>query len=306
MQGLIIFLLIFSVYFLYGLICPLGKIALDFVPSLFFNGWRILISGIIVLNFHYFFRSKKVDLSSNNLKLLLFVSFFSIYAATTLQFISLEKLGAGAASFFYSLQPFSAALLAYLFLRQKLTRKQWIGLIISLIALFPLFFNRIGQNRTLISFLPLSEISILLAIIIAPLGWLMIQRKMKTKKMDLLQINGFTLLFGGLMMIFNSFIVDNWSSIFTVQNLTYFLFIFFISVLITILSSILYFDLLKRCSFVLLSFAGFITPLIATLFDKIFFGIEISSQFYWITSITFLGFLIFYADELSRQIQENL
>lgn len=294
--------LVILVNILYALVCPIGKIALQYTSPLFLTAFRMIFSGIVVLIYQYIFRRDKFTLSKSQLWLIALASIFSIYLTNWLEFLGLDYLTPAKTAFLYNLYPFSSALLSYMFFSERMSVKKWIGLAIGILGSLPLLMEDSSateaQFHKYFGLVSLPELAVLGAIIACPLGWIFIQKAICDKNYDSVMANGTTMFAGGIMAIVHSYMTEQWDPV-PITNLPYFFLTSFGLIIISnIICNTLYIELLKHYSLTFLSFTGFSTPLLTAVFDWLFFGYTVSYAFYISTAIMFVGFYLFYKEEL--------
>lgn len=294
---------IILVNILYSLLCPIGKIALNYSTPLFLTAFRMIVAAVILLTYQYVYQRNKFFISRDQIFSLVLASFFSIYLANVLEFVGLDYLTPTKTAFLYNLYPFASALLSYLFVDEILTKRKWFGLLIGFLGSLPLLLADSAQEANLhkyFGFLSLPEIAILVAVFACPLGWILTQKAICEEKCDSVMAVGITSLVGGLFALGHSYYSDIWNPL-PVSNYGYFALTSLGLIIISnIISSIIYVELLKTYTLTFLSFSGFIAPLLTALFDWIIFGYTVSYAFYISTGIMFVGFYLFYMDELGK------
>lgn len=293
--------LIILVNLLYALVCPLGKIALNYTTPLFLTAFRMILSGSILLFYQYIYRSDKFIIKRKHILYLLIGSVFSIYLTNVLEFLGLDYLSPAKTAFLYNLYPFSSALVSYIYLNERMSKIKWLGLAIGFLGSLPLLLSDTSQEVTLykfFGFISLPELAVIGAVFACPFGWIFVQKLIWEDKYDSVMANGVTMFAGGLMALVHSMLVESWNPL-PITNTVDFLKTSLTLMLVSnIISNSLFVELLKTYSLTFLSFTGFVTPLLTAIFDKFFFGYAISYSFYISTAIMLIGFYLFYKDEL--------
>lgn len=295
--------LILIVNILYALICPLGEIALRYTTPLFLTASRMLLAGFFVLWYQYTFRRSKFTFSRKNIWSLALASIFSIYLTNWLEFWGLKYLTPAKTTFLYDLYPFAAAILSYFFMHEKLSGKKWLGLAIGFLGSLPLLLEHHepkGEFYKFLGFLSLPELAVLGAVFACPFGWIFIQKSICKEGYDAIMANGVTMFAGGIMALTHSFLTENWNPL-PVTNMTGFLITTLAFIIISnIICNTLYIELLKKYSLTFLSFTSFTTAPITALFDWLIFGYTASIYFFLSSVIMFIGFYLFYKEELKQ------
>lgn len=205
------------------------------------------------------------------------------------------------ACLFFSLSPFLSALIAFIILKETLTNKKWLGMIIGFAGLIPILSNQSQQefvsgNIFIFSY---AELVLLIAIVASVYGWIILKKVLQELNYSPIFANGISMLLGGILALIHSFLAgENWSPI-PVNNTVKFL---GFSILMCIISNIicynLYGMLLKRFTATFMSFAGLITPLFASLFGFLFLQENISWHYFASMIFFIIGLTIFHQQEI--------
>jgi drug/metabolite transporter (DMT)-like permease len=298
---------IFALYAGFASIFTFGKAALGISAPLFLVGSRMSLAGGILLAYYCIRTKKRLSFSSLQLYCLIALAFVNIYVTNALEFWALSSLSSTKTCFFYSLSPFIAALLSFFCFHERLTLRQWSGLLIGFIGFLPLLLlqestDQWNQDLSQLIGIGWPEIAMLGAVLASVGGWILLKKAVNSHSVDPVVANGMSMLIGGLIALFHSFISEPWQPI-PVTDIPAFL---SLSLVIMLISNFfcynLYGYLLKRFSATLLSFAGFMTPLFTAVYGSIFLGEVISIYFYISATIVFIGLVLFYQEELKQGI----
>jgi len=298
--------LVILMYMLFASTFTIGKAALFYLEPIFFIGLRMIIGGLILLAYLYFFKRDKFFIKKEHWKLFLQIIIFHIYIAYVLEFWALKYLTSFKTAFIYNLSPFLTALFAYIFLSEKMSAKKWLGLLIGFSGFFLILANgespeEVGKQAAF--FLSWPEISLLIAVISAVYGWIIFKKLTHQGGYSPLMINGVGMISGGFLALATSFLFErsilvqnakSWliSDIYTVLGYTLLLII-----IANVIAYNLYGHLLKKYSLTFLSFAGFTCPLFAALFGNIFLGELPNICFFVAVLLVTIGLYIFYKQE---------
>ncbi|MFC1842957.1 DMT family transporter [Candidatus Dependentiae bacterium] len=300
--------LVILMYLLFASTFTIGKAVLSYSNPIFFIGFRMTLGGLLLLGYLYFFKRNKFFIKKKHLPLLLQITLFHIYIAYVFEFWALKYLSSFKTAFIYNLSPFISALFAYLFLKEKMSLRKWIGLVIGCFGFFLVLANgkspgEIGKNAFL--FLSWPEISLLVAVFSAVYGWVVFKKLTKIGGYSPFMINGFGMLSGGILAFATSFLLEGVHSFKTpssslILDISAFLGYALLLILIAnVIGYNLYGHLLKRYSITFLSFAGFMCPLFAAFFGNIFLGEMPTLTFFISVIIVAIGLYIFYREELT-------
>lgn len=289
--------LVFIMYAFMATTFIIGKAVLNYSTPLFFIGVRMVIAGILLLSYNYFFRKQKISFKKEDLLLYLKLSAVHIFIPFVFEFWSLQYISAAKTAMLYNLSPFITAVFAFFILNERVTKLKIIGLIVGFLGFIPILIAQLPQESVFGEwfFISVPELVLLGAIISAAYAWIVIKRAIVSQRYSLMTLNGISMFIAGISALFISLIID--SFIIPVTNYKSFL---SLTLLIIIVGNVicynLYGYLLKRYTATFLSFAGFTTPLFTALFQ--WHGI--SWHFYATAIIVFIGLYIFYKDELKH------
>lgn len=280
---------------------PMGKYLLGFVSPLFLSGTRMLIAGGILLIYQYLLPSAEFTFKKKHFWIFAQIIVLGMYATYGLRLYALEVLPVWKTAFFYNLSPFLSAIYAYLLFGEKLSHKQWIGLIIGLTGMMPILISKSPAEASLTEIFYISqyELFLILSVTLHCYSWVLIQKLVRNKNYQPSMVNGIAMSCGGLLSLLTSFVHEGAAKITNPSA-------FFVGLLImvfisNILCHNLYAGLLKKYSATFMSFTSFLSPLFAALYGWAFFQEKISWHFYTSAIIVFLGLYIFYQDELKKQ-----
>lgn len=287
--------LIILLYALLASTFVFAKFSLDYAQPIFVIGFRMTLAGALLLGYLLFFKRKALKLHKGDLFLFLRVAFFHIYLAFVAEFWSLQYITSSKANLIYSLTPFIAAALSFFLLKERLSKRKVLGMVIGVLGIVPILVSQ--GNGADFGSLTKAEFILLIAVVSASYAWFDIKKLMQ-KGYSLLMINGFAMLMGGL----GAFVTYYASRDPLVPSTTNFWEFFkYVSILV-ILSNVIFYNLygllLKRYTITFLTFCGFLSPLFGVFMGWIFRDEPISWA-YWVSLglITFALF-IFYREEI--------
>ncbi|RUL55613.1 DMT family transporter [Lysinibacillus antri] len=205
MKGLLLGLL-FTILYASGAIAM--KFGLQSAPPLTLATLRFVIAGIILLTYLYVFQKGKYAVpNKRELWILFWLGLLNTSLFLGLGLIALQTVSSGIFNLFVPANALLFALLAFMFLGQTIRLKEWGGMIISFIGLFIASYpSLVGSHATFGGILLL-----FCAIISMALGSLIFK---KTKiSLPPLVINTWQVVFGGLILIIPSIILESGQSI---------------------------------------------------------------------------------------------
>lgn len=292
----------FLVIVLYAVLAAtftLAKNALFYASPCFLIGFRMILAGSILLGYQLFKNPGVLkNIKPAHYSKFFVTALFHIYCAFVLEFWALQYISALKTVLIYSLTPFISALLAYLLLGHKLTKLKVAGIIIGTTGLAPVLLSQSTGEQAFSTIFSLSvpEVVLLGAVFSAAYAWFRVKELMD-KGYHFALINGITMLIGGILSLLTSFIVEgfqppvsDWSG-----------FLFWVLLLVLFANGIfynMYGWLMNRYSITFISFAGFLCPTFATLFEWLFFSGVITWHYLLCLVLVTGGLWLFYKDEL--------
>jgi drug/metabolite transporter (DMT)-like permease len=279
----------------------ISKAIIPYTGVMFLTGMRMIVGGGLLLGFQYFSPSRKFMLKKEHIKYYIQLMVFNVLITYTMRFWALKNLPAFKVSFLHNLAPFITSFYAYLFLKDRMTRKQWLGLSIGLLGMIPILLTTTPAETSLgeMFFISLPELAAIASVAASSYGWVVMRKLIKDHEYPPVMANGISMFFGGILSLALSLPLEG---IYPVNNSVKFWTLLVAVVLVSnIICHNLYGQLLRVYSPTLLSFAGFITPFFAALYEWILFGQTITWHFYLSSVIVFGGLFLFYKDELYHQ-----
>jgi drug/metabolite transporter (DMT)-like permease len=290
--------LIILLYALFAASIVGSKFIIPFTKPIFLTGIRMFLGGIILLSYQYFHPKQEFKFQWKDAFIYLQLIIFGIVVAYSLRFWALESMPAYKLSFILNSSPFLTSLYSYLLFKEKLSVKQWLGLGIGFLGLIPLLLTTTPAEAHMGEFLFISwpEIAVLASAAATSYGWIIMRTLVKQKNYSPLMANGISMTSGGFLALCISPFFEGFMP---VTNLFKFsLILCFIIVVSNLICHNLYGHLLRHHTATLLSFAGFMTPLFAALYEWALRGTKITTHFYISCVVVFIGLYLFYQDEL--------
>lgn len=306
--------LIFLLYALFATSFPISKMLLTYTPPIFLTAIRMIIAGSCLLAYQLLYKKRKLTIDPKNIWLYIQIILFGIYITYILRFWGLRDLSPSKTAFLFNMAPFFSALYSYFFLKEYMTRKQWLGLAIGFIGLIPILISSSKCNLSIGDFFCMSwpELAILAAVASHSYSWILMRSLVKDKSHSPATINGICMTIGGVMALITSLFAENIPHI---DNMGTFITLLLAVIIISnIICHNLYGHLLRRYTATFLSLAGFLGPLLTTLYGWILATIApglsalhetITWHFYASVFIVFIGLYLFYQDELSVSTSEE-
>ena len=140
--------LIILMYALFSTSFSAGKILMQYTSPIFLVGVRFFLAGAILLFYQFVWAKKRIHIKKSQLWLYAQIIIFGIYAAYVLRFFGLKYLTSSKTAFLFNSSPFFTALYSYAFFNDRMTKKQWLGLIIGFIGLIPILLVSILLSQS--------------------------------------------------------------------------------------------------------------------------------------------------------------
>lgn len=286
--------LVIALQALYGFSIPLSKILLNYSAPFFASSIRMLLAGIGLLSFEKFYNKKMLMPAIGNMQLQLYA--LTLYLKYMMRAHYVQQLSCVRMAFLFNLGPFIAALLSYLFLSERLSPRQWLGISIGCAAsMWPIMHsNTYALSEGL--YISSTDAILILAMIINFYG-LIIKRKLLTKdNMSISAVNGAAALASGGLGLATSYHLEGF---FPVTNAHYFAgWLGILFLLSNVFCRNLYALVLKKFSVTFLSLAGFLMNICMVLYGWLLFNETITIQYIISSTIVCFGLYVFYMDEI--------
>lgn len=291
-------LLAFLMYAFFGMSFVIGKKTLQYVSPFFMTGFRMILASILLLALQYLVDRKKIISPKGFWPEILLLSVFNIYLTNILEFWGLKYLSCYQTCYVYSLSPFLAAIISYFALKEKLGPYKIGGLLLAFIGFFPLLiYKEASEGKKFYVSLP--EWALLGAVVATVTGWIVMRKLVYKNHFPIFMANSYSMFIGGALAFLTSWIFEGFYPV-PVLNWS-----FFISgtLIITLINNLigynLYAFLTKKFTVTLMSFIGFVTPLLTAFFGWLFLG-ESTTLFFFISyGIVLIGFFLFSKEELA-------
>jgi len=293
--------LIVLLYAMFSSSFVIGKALLHYTSPVFLVGIRMALGGSILLTYQYFYAHKHFKFKAKHIKYYIQLIIFGFYLTHILRFWALDNMPSFKACFLYNIAPFFSAFYSYLFFKEKMTGKQWIGLAIGFLGMVPMLITSSPSEAQLgeFAFISWSELAILVSVATHSYSWIIMRKLVRDKSYSPMMVNGIGMTAGGTLALTTSFLMG---SFWPVSHAYPFFGLLALTIIISnIICYNLYGYLLKSYTTTFLSFAGFISPFFGALYGWMFLKENIGWPFYASSIMVFIGLYLFYQDELNPQ-----
>ncbi len=265
----------------------------------------MFLAGSILLTYQFLWKKECIYIKKKHLWLYAQIIFLGIYAAYVFRFMGLKYLTSTKTAFLFNSSPFFTAIYSYIFFNDRMTKKQWLGLIIGFLGLIPILLTSspIEQEWGEIFFISWPELAILIGVALHSYSWIVVRKLVKEKAHTPLIVNGITMFGGGIVALITAPLIEGFAPIVKpLEHIVPFLgWLSFVVIISNIICYNLYGHLLKKYSATFISFSGFLVPIFAALYGWGLLSEKITWQFYVSSLIVFIGLYLFYQDELKSK-----
>ncbi len=284
----------------------LGKEALNYTTPLFLIAIRFLCAGVLFLLFFHVVDGRWKSMHRLDWLLTLKIVIFAFLGGYFLEFWALNHLPSSKTALLSSFGPVMAALLSYIFLREVVTPKKIVGLLISIVGcILPLLATDFYTIHKF-PYISVPELAMLGAVACFAYGWIVIRVALKDRHLSILLVNGIGMFLGGLGALFLSIIYQLsggepgfwFATFFPVTSFSRFVLytgsLIFIG---NICCYMLYGYILKRYTATMLTFGELLTPLFAALYGWLFLNERVGINFFFSLAAITLGLFLYYQEE---------
>lgn len=294
--------LVLLLFALFASVFTIAKTGLEYSQPFFLVGSRMLIAGLIMVAYQFFFNRKEFTFDKAHLWRVFRLALFNIYLTNVFEFWGLKYLTSFKTCFIYSLSPFVSAVLSYFLFEEKMSIKKWAGLIIGFLGFLPiLLYETSSEEQTgHFFFFSWAEIAVMLAAVSSVYGWILLKQLVQENGYSIFMANGLSMILGGSMALTHSFFVEQWDPIPVSQSLPFLECALLLILISNLICYNLYGHLLKKYTATFMSFAGFTTPFFAAFFGWFYLGEIVTWPFYASAVLVFAGLFTFYQEELRK------
>lgn len=295
--------LIILLYALFASLFGLAKATLEFGEPFFLIGSRMTFAGCLMFLFQLVKNPRELRIPNKKIYLVILLGFFNIYLTNIAEIWGLSHMISAKACLIYSLSPFLSAIFSFVLFSEYLSSRQGLALCVGFSGLVPCFLSDFSSQHG--SFFSSAETILLIAVISSVYGWIILKKLVwegdKEERCSPITANAYSMMLGGILALLHSYSSgENWSPI-PVSNL--FMFTrntIFLCIISNIICYNLYGYLLKRYSATLMSFAGLITPLFASLIGWFFLDEVITWDFFLSFALFSIGLFLFHQEEMKK------
>ena len=306
-------MLIFLVFSLFASAITANKILLYALNPQLLVGIRMTV-GALILAFLLYVRTRKLFTWSVVMQSFLWIAviaFFTTYFPSNLKAYALAYMPSAKMAFFGTLDPFITALYSHFWFGERLTLRQWLGILLGFMGMLILIYGSSSLEEQVFSIVSYPECAAFLAVVLSRFGWIQAQQLLKKELFTPVQLNILLMSLGGGISLASAFIFGLTSlaplPLLPVLDKLPFSYLgqlgFILSWTIivgNVVGYTLYGYALKRHSTTFIPLAGFTLPLIVQFLGWLLLDEGVSLLFFVACAVTFMGVLLFYIDEKAQ------
>jgi len=301
-DGMTLLLVLLCNFFLASTISS-NKVLLSMFPAILFVGIRMLCAEILICVYAYCFSTRmRWRYIKHDIGILVGVSLFTTYLPSILKAFSLKHLFSSKAAFYGSIDPFITALYAYFLWHEKLSWKQFVGIIIGFSGIVIMTLGQTppeqGWHAWFILFYP--ELASFASVVVSRWGWILLRALVRNERYTPLEVNGMSMVGSGILALITATMLNQWKDV-SIPSVSTFLCLFVYTVIIgNVTGYMLYAYVIKHVNLTFVSLAGFSIPIFVGLIGWLLLAEPMSYSILLAGLFVFLGLLIFYYDELCQ------
>jgi drug/metabolite transporter (DMT)-like permease len=282
---------------LFGVSIPISKVLLESVSPLLLTAIRMGIGGLILILYEKWWHNRSLGIEKKHLWILAQIIVLGIFGSYALRYYALQYLPAGKTSFLLNFSPIIASIYAYIMFNERMTRRQWIGLLLGFFGMIPMLMTSSKEEAFLseFAFISLPELILIFSAALYTYAMILVQKLVRDYQCSPAVINGITMGLGGILSLMVSCTTENIT--FSKFDSQFYLLLFFLIFTSNIVCHTLQVVLLKKYSATFLSFSGFLSPLFSVFYGWSFLHETVTWHFYLSALVVIGGLYLFYQDE---------
>ena len=292
---------IIALHALFGTSIPISKQLLHFTSPVFLTGIRMFIAGVLLVGFNIL---RKKGINGIERKFwwpYLQIIIVGVYFKYVLRSWGLAHMPAVKLAFLLNVSPFVSALFSYIVFNEKLTRKQWLGLIIGFVGCLPILITTSTPEQGIgeLFYISWPELAIFAAIVAHCYGLIVSRTLIRDNNHAASLTNGVRMFGGGVLALITAFFIEG----FHVSHIGEFAdWLAILIVVSNIICHNFYLRLLKYYTVTFVSFTDFLSPLFIGLYSWLFLKETITWHYFTSGAVVLIGLYLFYMDELQTTI----
>ncbi len=280
-----------------------NKCILFTLPPILFVGIRMFLAGLILVSYRYHKNHRFAWVYLKQDMIILFaISVFTTLIPSILKAYALKNLYSSKATLLGSLDPFVTAIYSYVIWHEKLSWQKIMGICLGMFGTMVLIYSTSSVEQTAMAWWVFSypELAALAAMAIGRLGWMMVQHLVRKDRYKPTEVNGLTMLLSGVIGLAIAPIFENIWAIGPINWLSIAFYMAYTVIVGNIIAYTMYAQFLRHHSSTFISLAGFSVPIFTYIYGWAYLHEPLSVPFIVSISITLLGVILFYQQELKK------
>ncbi|BDC34253.1 hypothetical protein Noda2021_02110 [Candidatus Dependentiae bacterium Noda2021] len=280
-----------------------NKVILMYVPPTLSVALRMLIAGSILLAYTL---RRNHNLRWSHLKkdigYLLAAGALTTLIPAILKAYALKYMLSSKAAFLGSLDPFVTALYAYLLWGETLNVQKILGILIGFAGALMLLMSSAPAEATMLAWGRLSypEIAALAAMALGRLGWMVVQKIMRSNRYTASEMSSVSMLFSGILALIFSLSFENVTTVCFSNMTRLFVALLWTAIIGNVVAYTMYTNFLRHYSSTFISLTGFSVPIFVYFYGWLLLSEPLSINFIISLSVTLIGVIIFYSAEIKK------
>lgn len=285
---------IFALRFILASTYTVGKVSFAVVKPLFFIGTCMSLAGLSLLCWCWF-RHNSFSMKKTDIWTFFQLAIYQVYMPYGIDFYAAQYVSSNKWALIHAACPFVTALFSWMVLKEVMTIRKSIGLMIGISALALIFMQSPGDAVQDKSLILMPELILTFSMIVYSYSWILIKRI--ASSYSPLFINGVVMTIGGTMTLMTSILCESCLHVSPVYTMKPFIFLLLLNTSVAIIGFPLYTYLLGYYSVTFLAFSSFLEPLFVAIFGWLLLSEVISLYFVFAFGLLTLGLYIFHKEE---------
>lgn len=291
--------LVLLMYALFASVFTIGKVGLDVSEPFFLTGVRMLLAGLAMLGWQVVANPSECRAPFKVWPLLILVAIFNVFITNAFEFWGLQYMLSSKTCLIYSLSPFAAVFLSYLFLGETMSPLKWLGMLIGIAAFIPLFANPWMQtsDQAASSLEHWAELALTISAVTAVIGWIFVKKLTIGMHYSALMVNAISFILGSVCCFAVSAATETWAPFPVTDWNTFWICIVYIALIHNIICYSIYAYSLNKFSVTFIAFAGLSNPLFTAIYGWYFLSEPLTAPFFIAIAGAAIGLGLFYREE---------
>ncbi len=291
--------LVLLMYALFASVFTVGKVGLDVSEPFFLTGVRMLAAGLILLMWQAWKDPSRCIVPKKTWSLLVLVGIFNVFITNAFEFWGLQYMLSSKTCLIYSLSPFAAVFLSYIFLGETMSPLKWVGMAIGIAGFIPLFAAPwLEESPAIVSEMETwAEAALIVSAVTAVIGWIFVKKLTVEMGYPGLMVNAISFVLGAAFCFAVSLATESWDPFPVSDWNLFFISVAYIALIHNIICYNIYAYSLSKFSVTFMAFAGLSNPLFTAFYGWYFLDEPLTTPFFIAIGGAALGLMIFYKEE---------